>query len=529
MARIGLSLLLVLWVFPAAVAQQPIKGPMVIVGVRHDTSPPLRAMMRGIQPVRDTGRQQALEMEEPPARHVPPAFDPVVQSSRGPAQQAQIAMSFEGITQGGAVPPDTNGSPGMNGQYVQTTNFLYAVFDKSTGNITFGPYYVKSLFQGFGGQCETEDAMSDPTVRFDRAAGRWIIQQIAGESGFTPPLFICIAVSTTSDATGAYYRYAIPYGNYLPDYPKLAVWPDAYYLTTDLYLNWVFQATSACALDRSAMLQGGPASAICFQTGSDVFHFLPADLDGPLPPPRGAPNFIVGNVSGSNHALNLFKFHVDFASPQNSTFTGPFPIQVAPYTVACWADCVPQEGTSTLLYALGQITMYRLAYRNFVPPTVPATVSQAAHQSMVVTHTVQNNDGSYGIRWYELRALENGDFTVFQQSTFAPDSNTRWMGSIAMDKRGDMAMGYSISSSTMYPSINFTGRVTTDPPSTMEQEASIMAGTASQSYSDRWGDYSSMVPDPADDCLLWYTTEYLQSGSQNWRTRIVSLRFPSCH
>jgi hypothetical protein len=173
--------------------------------------------------------------------------------------------------------------------------------------------------------------------------------------------------------------------------------------------------------------------------------------------------------------------------------------------------------------------MYRLAYRNFIPPTVPATVSQAAHQSMVVTHTVQNNDGSYGIRWYELRALENGDFTVFQQSTFAPDSNSRFMGSIAMDKRGDMAMGYSISSSTMYPSINFTGRAFTDPPSTMEQEASIMAGTASQSYSDRWGDYSSMVPDPADDCLLWYTTEYLQAGSQNWRTRIVSLRFSSCH
>jgi hypothetical protein len=103
------------------------------------------------------------------------------------------------------------------------------------------------------------------------------------------------------------------------------------------------------------------------------------------------------------------------------------------------------------------------------------------------------------------------------------------MGSIAMDKLGDMAMGYSISSSSMYPSINFTGRLVTDPPSTMEQEASIMAGTNSQTDSDRWGDYSSMVPDPADDCLLWYTTEYLQSGSPNWRTSIVSLRFSGCH
>ena len=316
MTRIGMSLLLVLCLFPAVLAQPHVKGPIVIPAARHDTSLPMRELMRGVPPVRDTGRQQALEMEEPPARHIPPAFDPVRQSSRGTAQQAQIVMSFEGITQGGAVPPDTNGAPGINSQYVQTTNFLYAVFDKSTGNITFGPYFVKSLFQGFGGQCETEDAMSDPTVRFDRSAGRWIIQQIAGEYSFTPPLFICLAVSTTSDATGAYYRYAIPYGNYLPDYPKLSVWPDAYYLTADLYLNWVFQATSACALDRSSMLQGGPASAICFQTGSDVFHFLPADLDGAVPPPRGAPNFIVGNVSGSNHALDLFKFHVDFINPQ---------------------------------------------------------------------------------------------------------------------------------------------------------------------------------------------------------------------
>lgn len=528
MARISVAVLLALCTLPVAVAQQPVKGPIVISGVRHDTSKPIRELMRGVKPVLDTGRQQALDMEEPPARHIPPAFDPVVQSSRGAAQQAQIGMSFDGITLGGAVPPDTNGAPGINGQYVQTTNFLYAVFDKSSGNVTFGPYYVKSLFQGFGGQCETENSMSDPTVRFDRAAGRWIIQQIAGDYGFTPPLFICIAVSTTSDATGSYYRYSIPYNNYLPDYPKLSVWADAYYLTTDLYLNWVFQATSACALDRNSMLQGGPASAICFQTGSDIFHFLPADLDGNVPPPSGVPNFIVGNVSGSNNALDLFKFHVDFVNPQNSTFTGPFAISVAPYTVACWADCIPQQGTSTTLYGLGQLMMYRLAYRNFVPPTIAATASQAAHQSMVVTHTVQNNDGSYGIRWYELRALERGDFTVFQQSTFAPDSNSRWMGSVAMDKVGDMAMGYSISSNTMYPSINFTGRVVSDPPSTMEQEASIMAGTDSQEGSDRWGDYSSMVPDPSDDCLLWYTTEYL-SGSQNWRTRIVSLRFPNCH
>ena len=231
-------------------------------------------------------------------------------------------------------------------------------------------------------------------------------------------------------------------------------------------------------------------------------------------PRRGAPNFIVGNVSGSNHALDLFKFHVDFVNPQNSTFTGPFAISGGPVH-----RCL-----------LGRLRTAKrheyYALRDWPVDYVPACLSQLrpshrscqrslrrAHQSMVVTHTVQNSDGSYGIRWYELRALEKGDFTAFQQSTFAPDNNTRWMASLAMDKVGDMAMGYSISSSTMYPSINFTGRAV--------HRSAKHHGAGSQHHGGhRFADRTPIVgaitaawfPIRRTIALLWYTTEYLHSG-----------------
>jgi len=522
MKRILLSVLLLVCFVSLVFAEQVLRNPRIVPETRHDVSPALRDMMRGIAPELGGGPQRVLEMEEPPVRHVPPATDTAVQSSPGNPQQAGIVLSFEGITNGGAVPPDTNGAPGLT-QYLQVVNWKYAVFDKATGQVTFGPYSVESIFYNFGGACEFNQ-VGDPSVRFDRMAGRWVIQQIAGTGG---TYVICAAVSTTSDATGAYYRYSIPYGTKLPDYPKLAVWPDAYYLNADIYGSG-FEGTSSCALDRLSMLQGGAASAICFETGNNVFQLLPADLDGAIPPPSGAPNYQLGNVSASNNSLQLYKFHVDFANPQNSTYTGPFPIAVASYTVACWSNCVPQQGTSKHLDALGGFLMYRLAYRNFVPVTVPKTANQAAHETLVAEHSVQGSP-AIATRWYELRALEDGNFTVYQQGTFAPDTYWRWMGSIGMDKQGDIALGYSLGDASLYPSIAFTGRVPDDPPGTMEQEVSIIAGTNSQTGTNRWGDYSSMVADPVDDCTLWYTTEYLQSGSQSWRTRITALKFPSCH
>ena len=481
-------------------------------------------MMRGIAPELGPGPQREMEIEEPPFHQIAPAFDSVVQSSTGPPQQAGIVLSFDAVTNGGAVPPDTNGAPGLT-QYLQIVNWKYAVFDKATGAVLFGPYSIATLFKGFGGVCENNQ-VGDPTVRFDRMANRWVIQQIAGTGGnYT----ICVAVSTTSDATGAYARYGFSYGNKLPDYPKLGVWPDAYYVNSDLSGTNGYLGTSSCALDRTSMLQGEPAYAICFLTDSNVFQLLPADLDGPIPPPTGAPNYQVGDLSASNNTLQLYKFHVDFANPQNSTYTGPFPISVAGYTVPCSTACVPQAGTSQHLDALGGYIMYRLAYRNFIPATVPATIAQVAHETLVAEHSVKSNTGpQIGTRWYEFRAPENGNFIVYQQGTFEPDTYWRWMGSIAMDKKGDIALGYSLGDASLYPSIYFTGRVPQDPLGVMEDEVSIIAGANSQTGTNRWGDYSSMVPDPVDDCTLWYTTEYLHSDSQSWKTRVAALKFSSC-
>jgi hypothetical protein len=215
---------------------------------------------------------------------------------------------------------------------------------------------------------------------------------------------------------------------------------------------------------------------------------------------------------------------VDFATPANSTLTGPTNISVAAFTAACngGGACIPQPGTSQKLDSLADRLMYRLAYRNF-----------GTHESLVVNHSVavggRGQNKSVGVRWYELRN-PNGAPAVFQQGTFSPDSTYRWMGSIAMDKVGNMALGYSASSSGLLPSIRYTGRLVTDPLGTMQTENTIKAGAGSQQRNlNRWGDYSSMAVDPVDGCTFWYTNEYLKAnGTFNWSTQIASFKFPSC-
>jgi hypothetical protein len=327
----------------------------------------------------------------------------------------------------------------------------------------------------------------------------------------------CMAVSTSSDATQSYYRYEFSFGSNTPDYPKLAVWPDAYYWTANTFSSAsAFLGANPCAFDRATMLSGGPANAICMQQNPSVDSLLPADLDGTTPPPTGEPNFYLQMAAPSS--LNLFKFHVDFTTPSNSTFTGPTAIPAAPFSEACGGGtCIPQPGTTQQLDSLGDRLMFRLAYRNY-----------GDHESMVVNHSVMAGS-SVGVRWYEIRS-PNVTPTVFQQGTFSPDSQYRWMGSIAMDHSGDIAVGYSASSSSNFPAVRYTGRVPSDPAGTMESENSIIEGTGSQTNgSSRWGDYSGMSVDPADDCTFWYTNEYLTTnGSFNWKTRIGSFKFASC-
>lgn len=495
-----------------------------IMTVRHsifnDVSPAVRDM-----PTVNQGPRR-IQHEAEPARHIPlpanlkSATEPDMALQRtvplAPTLHAPTSgLNFDGLGNGSlgftpnAAPPDTNGAVGAT-QYVQWVNESFAVFNKSTGALIAGPIAGNSLWSGFGGGCQTNND-GDPIVTYDKAANRWVFSQF---SVSTTPFLQCVAVSTTSDATGTFNRYSFQYSNF-DDYPKMGVWSDAYYQTFNMFSGNTFVGSDACAYNRTAMLNGQPATQICFQQGNSVGGLLPSDLDGSTAPPAGSPNFMV--FFGSNN-LNLFKFHVDFATPANSTFTGPTVIPVAAFTPLCnGGTCVPQPGTNQTLDSLADRLMYRLAYRNF-----------GTHESLVVNHSVVAGS-SGGVRWYELQN-PNGTVTLAQQSTFAPDSNFRWMGSIAMDQAGNMGLGYSISSSTTSPTVAFTGRLATDPANTMQAETIVVSGTGSQTGGlNRWGDYSAMQIDPVDDCTFWYTQEYMKTtGSFNWNTRIANFKFPNC-
>ncbi|HEY3127805.1 MAG TPA: PKD domain-containing protein [Candidatus Limnocylindria bacterium] len=487
----------------------------VIPADRHDVSPRLRDLAPA---VRDRAAHREIPLLPTAASlNAGTSRDGSLQTSVLPNVATTQGPAFAGIGSGdygftpNAAPPDTNGAAGLT-QYVQWVNESFAVFNKSTGALVYGPAAGNTLWSGFGGSCE-RDNDGDPIAQYDKAANRWVMTQFAVPKN--GPYFQCVAVSTTSDATGTYARYAFQMPQF-PDYPKLGVWPDAYYMSFNMFRGGrTFSGARACALDRGKMLAGAPAVAVCAQLSTSYGSLLPSDLDGATPPPAGSPDYYLN--FGTN-ALNLWKFHVDFVTTANSTFTGPTTIPTATFSAACsGGTCIPQPGTSNKLDSLGDRLMYRLAYRNF-----------GDHESLVVNHSVAAGT-STGVRWYELRNPRTGP-TIYQQGTFAPDSAYRWMGSIAMDHVGDIAVGYSVSSSSIYPSIRYTGRVPTDALGTLEAENTLFVGTGSQTGTlHRWGDYSAMSVDPADDCTFWYTNEYLKaSGSFNWSTRIGSFKFPGC-
>jgi hypothetical protein len=486
--------------------------------VHHDVSRPLSEMIRHAPPPSLKRRPvEPMKLIPLPPGLVQTAEDPVMQVSTIAPPTPPVSQSFEGLGNGQygfsvtSAPPDTEGTVGAT-QYVQWVNTSFAVFNKSTGALVAGPTAGNTLWSGFGGGCQTNND-GDPIVLYDKIAQRWIFSQF---SVSTTPYLQCIAVSTTSDATGTYNRYSFQYSNF-DDYPKMGVWPDAYYETFNMFAGGTtFVGADACAYDRNAMLAGSGATQVCFQQGTSVGGLLPSDLDGTTAPPAGSPNYML--YFGTNN-LNLFKFHVDFVNTANSTFTGPTVLNVAAFSPLCGGGtCVPQPSTSQQLDSLADRLMYRLAYRNL-----------GTHESLVVNHSVVAGSGG-GVRWYEIQN-PSGTPVVAQQSTFAPDSNYRWMGSIAMDQAGDMALGYSVSSSSVSPSVRFAGRVPTDPASTMEAEVNIVSGTGSQSGNSlsRWGDYSAMQVDPVDDCTFWFTEEYMKTtGSFNWNTRIANFKFPGC-
>jgi hypothetical protein len=419
-------------------------------------------------------------------------------------------------------PPDTEGSVGAT-QYVQWVNTAFAVYDKATGNKVFpasGFAAGNTIWQGFsGGNCATNND-GDPIVLYDKENQRWIFTQFSVAS---KPYFQCVAVSQTSDATGAYNRYAYSFGRNFPDYPKVGIWTDGYYFTFNLFANGVrFAGADLCALDSATARAGGAAKMLCFQTSSAFGGVLPADLDGATGaagstslPPAGTAEYF---VSFGSNSLNVWRMTPNFGAGTLSV-TGPTSISVAAFSEACGGGaCIPQPSTTQQLDSLADRLMYRLSYRNF-----------GTYASLLTNHSVTAGS-STGIRWYELRAA-NGTATptVFQQGTYAPDSNFRWMGSIGQDKQGNIAVGYSVSSSTVRPAIFFASRASTDGLGLLSNELGLQTGVGSQSGHTRWGDYSTMSLDPTDDCTFWYTTEWLNtSGDFIWSTHISHFKLGTC-
>ena len=467
----------------------------------------------------------------PPVETAPPAPAPLApprDTLAGTAAPPPVQLNFDGIPATGFLPPDTVGAVGRS-HYVQAVNIAFAVYDKA-GTLLVGPLPINALWAGFGGACEKQNN-GDPIVRYDHLADRWLISQFAIPG---PDLHQCVAISRTGDpVAGGWFLYDFPTidtasGAFVfPDYPKIGLWPDAYYMGSQR--GFPNGGLDVWAFERERMLAGLPAGQIQFHVRAPSLFLIPSDLNGP-PPPAKTPNTFARHVDGQRFGgtdrLELFNFHVDWMNPASSTFTSSGTLPTAPFdTVLCESTligrCIPQPGTDVRLESLTVWLMWRLQYRNF-----------GTHESLVVNHTVDENGNDHaGVRWYELRRSGGGAWSIFQQGNHAPDAVHRWMASAAMDSAGNIALGYSVSSREVSPGIRYAMRVPSDPPGTMGQgEATIIAGSGSQTHgSGRWGNYSTLDVDPVDDCTFWYTSQYYATTSvAGWRTRVANFKNPDC-
>lgn len=436
-----------------------------------------------------------------------------------------------------SAPPDPNGAVGET-QYVQWVNTRLAVYNKHTGSLELGPVPGNAVFGGFTGSpgadaCRTSNN-GDPIVQYDKQARRWLLTQFAWAPAnlTTGPYYQCIAVSTTSDATGSYYRYVLDVrgpGNTIAfnDYPKVGVWPDAYYFTFVLFESAVgaYVGPQACGFDRASMLAGGATLVRCATLAGDFGPLLPSDLDGATAPPAGSPNYLLSldftGADGRGDHLLMWRFSFSKAS-----ISAPVQIPVAPFTIACpslfGGPCIAQPAPGETLDALGDRLMQRVGYRNF-----------GNREALVLNHTVQQpnapTDGAVTVRWYELRN-PGGAVGVYQQGNHMPDTNNRWMGSIAMDRMGNIGLGYSVTGPATPPGVRYAGRMRSEPLGRMEAEEVLVNGGGVQIDTfHRWGDYSAMTVDPVGDCTFWYTQQYIAAtDSFNWRTRIADFKFINC-
>jgi len=474
-----------------------------------------------------------------------------------PAPAPAPSTSVDGLSNGDNAtafgfrlsPPDADGEVGPN-HFVQYVNLLFRVYSKTGAPLT-APIKLSTLFAPLGGLCAGPDR-GDPIVLYDQLADRWLISQFAFVgSGTEPPYHECIAISKTADPAGVYYLYdfLVPTTEF-NDYPHIGVWPDGYYMTANQFFRGVsFDGAGAFAFNRMKMLAGNPTANMIYFNLNLASHpegiggTLPSDLDGLAPPPPGAPNvfahFTANEFGDPIDGLRLYDFHADFVVPANSTFTKrqadlPVP-SFDPRAPSGRADIEqPPSGIPTSpsvpVDAIQDRLMFRLAYRNF-----------GDHESLVVNHTINVTpvpgtvtlaNHQAGVRFYELqRTSPSGPFAVNVAQTIAPDTANRWMGSAAQDHDGNIAVGYSVSSTTVFPSIRYSGRLA---DGTQRTETSLVSGSGVQrSTGSRWGDYSALSVDPVDDCTFYYTQEYYTAASQatstvGWLTRIGSFKFPEC-
>ena len=451
-----------------------------------------------------------LEEFNSPAEWTDP--DPVLQNEMsGDRSTATVGQNFAGVGNlSGVAPPDTDGDVGPN-HYMQMVNLSFQIWDKN-GNSLYGPADNSTLWDGFDGPWTgTNDG--DPIVLYDEYSDRWIATQFSLPNYPNGPFYEMVAVSETGDPTGAWYRYAYEFTD-MPDYPKFGVWNDGYYFTINQFASGSgsFKGAAVCVLDRDAMLTGDPnAEMLFFNLGTSYGSLIPADADGPTQPGVGTPNYL---MNMSTNLLRVWEADIDWANTSNSSVTLVSSLSTQSFSYS--GITINQPGTSQTLDALATRLMYRVQYRNF-----------GSYEVMLTNHSANaDGNGQAGVRWYELRNYGSG-WSIYQQGTFAPaDGDNRWMGSVAMNGNGDIGIGYSVSSSSTYPSIRFAGQTASNSGTgTLDvSEGSIKAGSNSQTGVNRWGDYSMMSIDPSDDQTFWYTTEY-SGGGWSWLTQIASFSF----
>jgi hypothetical protein len=549
----------------ASRATEPtVSAPLVKEPVAHDTSPPLRTLIAptGVASFPDLEETEAVPSRRAAART---RSGPGSASTLyGPLSASPFTLleSFPGISVSelGYVTDcskpnqcwaaDASGAVGPN-HYMQSVNFAYSIYDKQ-GTRLLGPTSTAAFWSGFSAAA-CGGGWTDVVVLYDHQANRWFVSRFARDPA-TNYWYQCFAISQTPDPTGSYYRYAYLISQTeFNDYPKFGIWPDAYYMTAERDKTFSGKGQFVAAFERDKMLAGDPnPQAVLFTIDGDPNRvcnpndasscdhragMLPADWDGRTAPPAGAPNYMVRPISSAlgwsgPDTLELWQFHVDWGSPGASTLTLTDALSPTPYQPACGFDytwsgldqnCIPQPGTSTRLDPLASgFLMYRLAYRNF-----------GNHEALVLNQTVDVGDQApnvhAGVRWYELRRT-GGSWSVYQQGDYAPDGDHRWIGSIAMDRAGDIALGYNVSGASRYPSIAYAGRAAGDPLGTLSDETTLQAGGGSQTGYIFWGDYSQLTLDPTDDCTFWYVNGYQPStrNDMSWATRISAFRSPSC-